>query len=201
MTRLLHRPLRLRLAAPHVLMVTSGLLAFVLVYVISSDQVQTVPIAVAAHDLQPGQEVDAASIERLDVPASLGERIGLPPGDLLQFEEPLTVARTVSRGMPIRSVDVADRSPSSSRLLALPLELPVSFAEWIAPGDRVDLVSVVDGEAVFVATSVLIAAIDAGSGIGRRDMSLTLAVEPGQELAIVAASDRGGLHVVREARD
>ncbi len=197
--RTLPRPLRL--AGPHLLMVTSGLLAFLLVFVISSDDTETVAVAVAAHDLLPGHEVEAASIERLDVPVSLGERVGLPPAELLDGDEPVTVARAVARGMSIRPIDVADTSPSASRLMAVPLELPVSLAEWIAPGDRIDLVSVVDGEAAFVATSVLVAAVDGADGIGRRELSLTLAVGGGQELAIAAAIDRGDLHVVRNARD
>ena len=62
------RMLRLRASGPHVLMITSGLLAFVLVFTISSRQSQTTTIALAAEDLERGRELDRAAIAQLTKP-------------------------------------------------------------------------------------------------------------------------------------
>ena len=179
-------------------MVTSGLLAFVLVMVLTNERDRMMTVGVAALDLEPGQVLGASSVDFVELPAAVGALEGLVGPDVLTGS--WHVAVEVPRGVLLRASDLTTDGPDARRVMSFAVDARVSGMEWVEPGDHIDLVGVVGGHAEFVARSLVVAGVDHAAGLGRQDVTFTVSVEPGDELRIVAALAEGGLHVVRAAR-
>jgi Flp pilus assembly protein CpaB len=196
------RPVRHRLSVGHWLMIGAGLLGAALTFAIVRSADRTVPVAVAAHDLTPGQRVDAGDFtltrlraDRAFVAALIG------PADIAGLDGKVLVRR-IPKGHLVERVDFDERRRgATARSMSLPVERARAVGGAVEPGDVVDLVAASDGGAWYVATGVAVLAVDGGSsaplGAGDDRLIVTLAVDERTALEIVRAVKIGDVTLVR----
>ena len=186
------RSLRNRLTVAHVVPVVLGIVAAVLVLAGLKDRSAIQEVAVANHAIPAGQAVSPADVRW--VPVHRGD--GLVAAGLVG-RSGLTGAWvanvSIPAGSPIASAEISPWSAGSG-LGSMSIQLPPARADGgsLRPGDRVDVVSVASGQAVYVAENLLVLAVDVGSaGVlgGMQDSSyyVTVAVDPPTALRIAAA--------------
>lgn len=192
-----------RFSAAHGLMIVSGLLAFVLVAVLLGRRDDTVRVAVARTDIAPGAAVSGAQVRWAEFPAdSPVARSLLSPAVLAAGRWVST--QPVGSGQPLRRGDLAPAGGSDAlRWLSIPVPREHAAGGALVPGDRVDVIDVIDGRAAFVVTGVEVAKVVAG-GSGRgitagsgRDFAVVVRVDANQALALAEALADGKLEVVR----
>lgn len=197
------RPPLSRFSAAHGLMVASGLLAFVLVAALLASRDDTVRVAVAGVDIAPGAVVSPSAVRWAELPAdsTLAPSLVSPAG---LGSRRWVSTRPVSSGQPLRGGDLAPAGASDAlRWFALAVPREHAAGGALAPGDRVDVIDVVDGTAAFVVTGVEVAkVVTAGSGRGitagtGRDFTVVVRVDAAQALAPAAALSDDKVEVVR----
>lgn len=109
------------------------------------------------------------------------------------------VQRPIPEGGVIeRSALAEPASESGLRAMSLPVAVSRSAGGTILVGDRVDVITVVDGTAMFVAAGIEVLALSgAGAGFSSVDHHLVVAVNSDQALALASALSAGSLDVVR----
>lgn len=189
--------LRARVSGAHLLMLIAGTLAFALVLVVLRDRSALVTVAVAGTDLEPGVALGQEAVDVVELPAAVGELGGLIDPGLFAADSTWRVAAHVPGGALLRSSDIVPGSPDRRRLMSFAVESSQAVGGAVEPGDLIDVVTVRDGEAAFAVTGVAVASVEAGPGVGRGGVTLTVVVAPGQELHIAEALASGDLHIVR----
>jgi Flp pilus assembly protein CpaB len=180
--------------------VITGLLAFVLIMVALGDRGETVAVAVAREDVAAGSRVDPSSLRIAKVPkGEIADR-------LLSFDtatdDEFVALVPIRAGDPIRQADVVGAMAYMGlRTMAIPVAPENAAGGELVPGDRVDVVDVVDGRSAWVATGLEVIAVSRrGAGFGadlsRKDF-LLVRVDADQALALAAAMADGKLDVVR----
>jgi len=186
------RTLGTRLTLAHVAPVALGIVAAVLVLAGLKDRSATQEVAVADHAIPAGQAVTVADVRWVAVHRGDGlvadglvGRRGLVGAWVANVSIP--------NGSPITSADISPRSAASG-LGSMSIQLPPARADGgaLRPGDRVDVVSVASGQAVYVASNLLVLAVETGSsgvlgGVQDSSYYVTVAVDPPTALRIAAA--------------
>lgn len=155
----------------------------------------------ADRSLVAGSTFEVDSVRLVQVDASFE---GL---DLLVDEEELpryegwVMARSVPAEGLVTVTDLAARDAASGlRSMSLPVALERAAGGSLTPGDLVDVISVVDGTARFIATGLEVLAVsDTGSGsIGSvASHHVTVAVDPADALRLAEALEAGSMELVR----
>jgi Flp pilus assembly protein CpaB len=181
-----------RLTLAHVAPVALGIVAAVLILAGLKDRSAVQEVAVANHAIPAGQFVTAADVRW--VPVHRGD--GLVAAGLVGRSELIgawVASVSIPDGSPIAAAEISPRSAASG-LGSMSIQLPPARADGgaLKPGDRVDVVSVASGQAVYVASNLLVLAVDRGSGGvlgGVQDSSyyVTVAVDPPTALRIASA--------------
>lgn len=185
----------------HVLIAVVVILAFVLNLLVLQDRSSTTLVAVASQPLTAGSVFDPSTVRLVPVDSGFE---GLP--DLLTEEEidsleGWVLSRSVGEGGVIDdSALVAPGSSSGLRSMSLPVPVEHAAGGALVAGDRVDVISVDDGAAEFVAVDLEVVSVSQGSsgGIGTVSSHHVLVnVEAADALALAAALDRGSVEIVR----
>jgi Flp pilus assembly protein CpaB len=180
-----------RLTLAHVAPVALGIVAVLLVLAGLKDRTATETVAVAGQPIAAGQSVTMSdvrwvSVHRADglVSAGLVGRSGLRGGWVAAVAIPV--------GAPITANELS--RPAASGLNSMSIQLPPSRADGgaLSAGDHVDVISVASGKALYIATGLLVLAVDAGTGgvlggIQDTNYYVTVAVDPATALRIAAA--------------
>ena len=185
------------MSGAHLLMLIAATLAFALVLVVLRDRAALVTVAVAGADLEPGAAFDRGSVDLVELPAAVSQLSALFDPGSFESESKWHVVSPVPGGAMLRSSDVAPGSSDRRRLMSLAVDTDRAVGGVIEPGDLIDVVAVRDGEAGFVVTGVPVTFVDGGPSVGRSSVTLTVSVDPGQELRIAEALATGDLHIVR----
>lgn len=196
------RPPWSRLSGAHGLMVASGLLAFVLVATALDDRGATVRVAVAATDVPAGGAVSADRVRWAELPADsdlAGELVS--PGELRGGRRVATQA--IASGQPVlRRALAGEHDGDGLRWLSIPVAREHAAGGALRPGDRVDVIDVVDGVARYVVTGAEVARVgpgrtDRGLTAGSREFHVVVRVDAEEALALAEALADGSLEVVR----
>ena len=149
-------------------------------------------VAVASQPIAAGQTVTLADIRWIAV--HRGD--GLIADGLVGsggFNGIWVANVNIPAGSTIASAELSPQSASSG-LGSMSIQLPPARADGggLRPGDRVDVISVASGQAIYVATDLLVLGVDTDSGGvlgGVQDSSyfVTVAVDPATALRIAAA--------------
>lgn len=149
--------------------------------------------------LERGTRVSPGDVEVVEIPAGAA-----PPGALRRAEMAvgLTLAADVAAGEPLTALRLARAGPVASLvpqgLRAIPVATAVP-AGMVAPGDLVDVLSVVSGRPfaeVAVAGAEVLVVRDAAPGEGLGDLqTLVLLVSPDGAARIAAARASGELAI------
>lgn len=186
------RKLGSRLTLAHLAPLALGVVAVVLVLAGLKDRSATQEVAVASHPISAGESVTAADVRWIVVHrgdglvgAGLIGRGGLNGGWVANIAIP--------SGSPIAVAELSSQSAWSG-LGSMSIQIPPARADGgaLRSGDHVDVVSVASGQAVYVATDLLVLAVDAGSngvlgGVQDSSYFVTVAVDPKTALRIAAA--------------
>lgn len=194
------RPLHTRLSTGHVLIVAAALAAAVANYAVLTGMDDTVAILVASADAPAGSPADAIALRPADVrldDATLGTLVR--PADLDGLAGRVLTA-DLPAGSPLRWSDLAAAAaPDGLRRMSIPLPRERAVGGAIAPGDRVDVIQVVDGTARFVVAGaeVLDVAPEGDTALGGlAGFYVSIAVDPDAALCLAAAIPTGDLSVV-----
>ena len=111
----------------------------------------------------------------------------------------------VERSIPVggllnRSVFVEPGAPSGLRSMSLPIAVAHAAGGTIVAGDRIDVISVLDGSASYVATGIEVIGtsdVDGGSFGSIGDYHIVVAVDAIQALDLAEAIESGSLEMVR----
>lgn len=192
-----------RISFGHVLMVLAGLFAVIFnLLLLRGGEIED-SVVVAERALPAGTRVTAEDFAFVSAPVdgSLAERFVIEErvGELIG----LVMSRSVAAGDPVFIDDVRpEAAPDAGRAMSVPIEPNQAVAGALTRGDRIDIVSVVDGVSRFIVTGAEVLAVPA-SADGRLgtstvgDWSVTIAVDDGEALAVALALDQGDVHVIR----
>ena len=195
------RNLLSRLSFGHVLMILAGLLALLLNVALLRSQDDRVEVLVAGESIPAGSRLVAANIGFTSVAAD-------SPfiGRVLTREsvQPLLgqiVTRDIEAGAPLLADDLRpSAAPDAGRAMSIPISPSQAVAADLRRGDRVDVISVVDGAPTYIASDIEVLAVGE-PGQGRlattSDYSVTVGVDADVALAIAGALDAGEVHIVR----
>lgn len=188
-----------RLSFGHAVMITAGLLAFLLNVLILREKGEAVDVPVAAHAIPAGSRLD-----RTDVSYRYVDAEG-PFVDRALSRERLAnlfgqvVVRDVEAGAPLMADDLRPvATPNNQRAMSIPISPDRAVGAALHVGDRIDVVLVQGTSSRFVASGIEVLAVASGArGLSGSGFSLTVSVSPAQALLIASALDSGSVHVLR----
>lgn len=190
-----------RLSVSHVLIAVVVILAFVLNLLVLQDRSSTTLVAVADRPLSAGSAVDASALRLVPVDSGFEGLPGLITEDELDALNGWLLARPVGAGALIDdSALIEPGAASGLRSMSLPVPVEHAAGGSVVAGDRVDVISVVEGNARFVAVDLeVIAVAEAASGaIGTvSGYHVVVAVEGEEALALAGSLDRGSIELIR----
>lgn len=192
---------RKRPALAHILIAAAVILAFGLNYLALQTQDATVLVAVADTDFNAGSAVGTSALRLEEVDADLPGIDGLVGEADMRSIDGWIVQHPVPEGSLVpMSALVPPASHAGLRLMSIPVSTEHAAGGSIVAGDRVDVISVVDGLPGFVAEAIEVVAVsdtEQGALSVGAGYYVVVAVEPGQALALAAAIDSGSLDLVR----
>lgn len=195
------RRTRPRLSLTHVLIAVVVILAFVLNLVVLQDQGATTLVAVADQTLTSGSVLDRASLRLVPVDSGFEGLSGLvTDADLARFDGWVLVRTIPSGGLLDRFALVEPGSSSGMRSMSLPVSVDHAAGGALVPGDRVDVISVVDGVASFVATDLEVISVAEGStgAIGSiSSYHVVVNVDARTALRLAEALDGRSMEIIR----
>lgn len=195
------RRLGRRLSATHVVIAVVVILAFVLNLIVLQDRDETVLVAIADESLVAGSHLEPGSLRVVPIDADFAGLPDLITEDELAGLDGWVLARSVPReGLLDESMLVRPGPGSGMRSMSIPVPVEHAAGGGLVPGDRVDVISVVDGSARFIAVDLEVLAIsDTSSGpIGSTsDYHLVVGVSPSDALGLAQAISAGSLEVIR----
>jgi Flp pilus assembly protein CpaB len=189
-----------RFSLGHLIMIVSGLLAFLLTLTLVRGRNEVFRVAVAGRDIAAGTQVSPSSLRFID--------LQVDDGTLRRFVQPADVRRvtgwvaatSISAGDPVTLSELRPpAAPNGLAAMSIPISPDLAVGGSLSSGDRVDVISV-DGQAgTYLAQGALVLSVR-GSGSGglvgsSNDFSVTLAVDPQMALAIAVAIEQGDGHV------
>lgn len=195
------RRLGRRLSATHVLIAVVVILAFVLNLLVLRDRSSTVLVAIANQPLTTGSVLSRDSLRLVPIDA------GFEGLDQLVTEESIAEfdGWVLDRGIAaLATIDRADLVAPGERLgmrsMSVPVAMEHSAGGSLVVGDRVDVISVDDGAASFVATDLEVTGVsdsEIGAIGANSSYHVVVAVTAQQALSLAEALDAGSLEIVR----
>jgi Flp pilus assembly protein CpaB len=190
-----------RLSATHILISVVVILAFVLNLLVLQDRSATTLVAVADRHLVAGSVFSPGAVRLVPVDSGFeGISTLITEDDLSGFEGWVVQRSIPSNGLVDVSALVEPGSPSGLRSMSVPVAIEHAAGGSLRAGDRVDVISVVDGRGSYVAVDLEVIAVSeaAGTSIGSTSgYHVVLAVSAEDALRLAEAIDGGSLEVVR----
>ena len=188
-----------RLSFGHVVMISAGLLAFLLNVLIIRDSGETVEVSVAARLIGAGSRLETGDIayEQVDAGGPLSDR-----ALSRQTVSPLVghvVIRDIAPGALLLADDLRPpAAPGDARAMSIPVGADRAVGAALYRGDRIDVVTVDEGSSRFIASGIEVLAVSVdGNRVSGGGFWVTAAVSRSQALAIAEAVDQGTIHLLR----
>jgi Flp pilus assembly protein CpaB len=195
------RRIRRRLSLTHVLIAVVVILAFVLNLLVLQDRSSTTLVAVADRPLTAGSPLDPSTLRLVPVDAGFEGLSDLVTEEELADLDGWLLSRSISEGGLVdETAVVAPGSRSGLRSMSLPVPVEHASGGALAIGDRVDVISVTDGTAGYVATDLEVVSVADGQAGAIGTVSsyhVVVSVEAREALALAEALDRGSMEIVR----
>jgi len=192
---------RRRPSATHLLIGVVAALAFVLNLLALRDRDATVLVAVAARPLAAGAVLTSDALRMVPVAGDFEGLPSLVTEAQLATVEGWVLSRSVpSDGIIEWSMLVEPGAPSGLRSMSIPVAAEHAAGGSIATGDRIDVISVEDGIASYVAVDLGVLAVserEGGSLGGLGSFYIVVAVDAEEALRLAEAIDAGSIEVVR----
>ncbi|HET9259780.1 MAG TPA: SAF domain-containing protein [Acidimicrobiia bacterium] len=190
-----------RLSATHVLIAIVVILAFVLNLLVLRDRSSTTLVAVADRPLSTGSVLSGDSVRLVPVDSDFEAISRMVTEDDIARYIGWVVGRHLAEGEVVGvSALVQPGEGPGLRSMSLPVPIERAAGGSLVAGDRVDVISVTDSRARFVASDLEVTGVAeiASGGIGMAgSYHIVVAVTAEQALALATALDSGSLEVVR----
>lgn len=188
-----------RLSMGHGLMLGAGLLAALLNLALLRGGDETVLVAVAAADIQPGERLTSNHFGETELAAGSAIISQLIPSDQVDDLVGLIASARIAAGEPVLRSAV---SPGAGgRAMSVPVDPEHAVGGRLRVGDRIDVIEVQEDRATYVATDLEIIGInESGSGgalDGLGSYSVTVAVDDATALRLAAAIRADRFELVR----
>jgi Flp pilus assembly protein CpaB len=162
-----------------------GLLAALINIAVLRDRREMTAVAVARGQMESADQVTGDMVRWVEVPADSPLAEGLVDESLLAGG--LVATRPIAAGEPLTARALArEVTGEGLRAMSVPVAREHAAGGVLRPGDRVDVIDVVDGEPTYVVTNaevLSVASVSTGS----------LGADPGQFHVVVAVDDRQAL--------
>lgn len=185
----------------HVLIAIVVILAFVLNLLVLQDRSSTTLVAVTDEPIAAGTVLEPDNVRLVPVDSTFEALPALVQDGDLDSVMGWVTSRSIGAGSPIQLADLVEsESPTGMRSMSLAVPPEHAAGGLISAGDRVDVLSVVDGAAAFVATDLEVVSVAegaTGSIGGLSGHHLVVAVDAAEALALAEALDAGSIEIVR----
>ncbi len=197
------RKARERISLGHLFMIAAALLAFVLVVSVLQDRSKTTQVLVARSDILPGSAITPDLVRQVPMPA--GSDLSAAMAGLGDLAAGKAIAgQRIEAGDPVTRTAIAPRSDNNGlRAMSIPIERARAVGGELAPGDRVDVISVTGSSATYVAVDLEVLKTQNQQGTGAlgssalTDYYVTVAVDGEMALAIALAQQTGEVSILR----
>jgi Flp pilus assembly protein CpaB len=198
----IRRPPRRRIGLPHVLIAVAAILAFLFNFLALQSRDETVLVAMAGTSIAQGSPLSPDLIRLEPLPATFGGLDNLVTAAEVGGLTGAIVTRPISEGQLLdRSAFVEPGSNDGLRSMSIPVAVEHAAGGSVSTGDRVDVISVVDGEPKFVATDLEVLGVfdrDQGGRLAATSaFHVVVGVTPDQALDVAGAIDLGSIELVR----
>ena len=176
-------------------------LAFALNYLALQDRGEQTSVAVADRYLVAGSTVSAADVRFVSIDTDFGAIDSMITESQMPAFEGWILQAAVTEGDLLSPAGLIEPgAPDGLRSMSIPIDIEHAAGGVLVAGDRVDVVSVVDGEASYVVVGIEVLAVsrdNGGSLGGLSGYHLVVAVDSDQALALAEAIDSGSMELVR----
>lgn len=189
------------LSAAHILIAVVVILAFVLNLLVLQDRSAITLVAVANSPLTAGSTIDPSDLRLVPVDSGFEALPELITEEELARLDGWVLSRAIPAGGVLDSSALVEPGSSSGlRSMSLPVDIEHAAGGSLVGGDRVDVISVVEGGALFVATDLEVLSVSETSSSAIGSISayhVVVSVEADQALDLAVALDAGSVEVVR----
>ena len=158
-------------------------------------------VAVAAESLTAGSILGPSSVEWVPIDADFKGIAGMMTEADASSLEGLVLGQPITEGSPLmRSSLLPPGSGQGLRTISVPIGVEHAAGASLRVGDRVDVISVIEGEPRFIASDlevVELADTNRGTLSAAGPNYVLLAVTAEQALALAGAIDDGSIEIVR----
>lgn len=190
-----------RLSGTHILIAVVVILAFILNFLVLQDRSASTLVAVARHPLTSGSVLTAEDVRLIPLESGFEGMGSLVTESQLQDLEGWVMADSISEGALLSESSLVEPGgPSGLRAMSVPVSLEHAAGGSLTSGDRIDVITVVDGEALYVVDDVEVVAVaDATTAaIGATgSYHIVVAVTADEALSLAEAIASGDLEVVK----
>jgi Flp pilus assembly protein CpaB len=195
------RSARYRPSLSHMAIALAAVLAFALNYLALQSRDATTLVAIADRSIAGGSPLDSDSIRLVPLPADFEGIDQLVGESDLEHLEGWIVGDSVREGELIhRSLVIRPGAGDGLRTMSIPVPAEHAAGATLVVGDRVDVISIIGDEPVFVATDLEVVSIadttQAGLA-GGGPYHVVVGVSRDQALALARAIADGSLEVLR----
>lgn len=195
------RRIRRRLSGNHLLIALVVVLAFSLNYLALQDRGDKTMVAVADRPLVAGSVVSASDLRFVSVESDFAAIDSMITESAAGGYHGWVLQGAVAEGDLINpSALIEPGAPDGLRSMSIPITVEHAAGGTLVAGDRIDVVSVVDGVAGYVAVGIELLGVSEGQGGSLGGLSsyhLVVAVDSGQALALAEAIDSDSIEIIR----
>jgi len=189
------------LSAAHILIAVVVILAFVLNLLVLEDRGATTLVAVAGEPLAAGKALERSDLRLVPIESDFeGVEALVTEAELARLEGWVLSRAVPAGGLLDTSALVQPGSNSGLRSMSLPVPIEHAAGGTLVAGDRVDVISVVDATARFVATDLEVISVSESPSNAIGSISayhIVVSVEAGEALELAQALDAGSVEIVR----
>jgi Flp pilus assembly protein CpaB len=195
------RSARYRPSLPHIAIALAAVLAFALNYLALQSRDATTLVAIADSSIAGGTPLTPDSIRLVPLPVDFEGLDRLVRESDLEGLEGWIVGRSVREGELLqRSVVIRPGAGDGLRTMSIPVPAEHAAGATLVVGDRVDVISIIADEPVFVATDLEVVSIGDTTQTGLSGVGpyhVVVGVSQEQALALARAIADGSLEVLR----
>jgi Flp pilus assembly protein CpaB len=192
---------RYRPSLSHIAIALAAVLAFVVNYLALQNRDATELVAIADSPIAEGVPLTSDLVRLVPLPADFEGLEHLVSEDDFGNLEGWIVGRSVAAGELLdRSAVIQPGAGEGLRTMSIPVPVEHAVGATLVVGDRVDVISMVGDEPVFVATDLEVVSIpdttqNGLSGVG--PYHVVVAVRPEDALALARAIAEGSIEILR----
>ncbi len=179
----------------------AAVLAFGLNYLALQDRDSMTMVALAARPIAAGTPFTSELVRFDAVPADFGGLPHLVTEEAVPSLEDFVVSRPIAEGELIdRSAVIAPGNSEGLRTMSIPVPVEHAAGARLVVGDRVDVISMVDGTPTFVAVDLEVVALadTVSTGLSATGpFHVVVGVDAEQALAVARAIEANSIEVLR----